>query len=198
MPKQKPPSKSPLLAAILSFFIPGIGQWYKGENKWAFLMFIGGFLSMALGPLIVIYRLAAAWDGYTGRIADVYYGRKEEPAPKRAQKKAPAKKVPVKRKPKKKLKVSKPKAPGLESHEKMLVRTLLDLVQDNDYYRVKVITNKMAERYPSEQDWLNTRWVGRSLKELGFTEKRHMRKGNEVRLSPASVRKVARKYKVLV
>ncbi|MFC1455108.1 hypothetical protein ACFLQI_03415 [Candidatus Undinarchaeota archaeon] len=187
-----PNQKSPLLAAILSLILPGAGQLYKGQKDFGLKLLIVGLIVMWSGGIGTIYRLIIAWDAYTGKLSKALDEKKAKPAPKR--KSAPA----AKKKPKKKLKVSKPKAPGIESHEKVLVRTLLKLAQEDKYYRLKVIQNKLAEAYPSEQSWLTDEWLGRTLNKLGFIEKRRMSKGMDVRLSPANVRKVARKFKVLV
>ncbi|MFH1786284.1 MAG: hypothetical protein ABH829_01335 [archaeon] len=194
MPKPKKPEKkpkSPLIAAILSFLIPGLGQLYKGEGRLALLMFLAWAAVTLVARVGIVVSIICAWDAYTGRISGSFYGRKTAPAERRAER-APAKPTP------KRLKVSKPKPAAEESPEKVLVRTLLDVAVENDYYKVQLITNRMAERYPEEQDWLNTKWVGRALNELGFTERRRQRSGMQVRLSPETVRETARKLGVLV
>jgi TM2 domain-containing membrane protein YozV len=62
--------KSPGLAAVLSFFVPGLGQVYNGQiAKGLFLVFLG-FLSFLLMAVVVGYLLYlplwvyAIYDGY--------------------------------------------------------------------------------------------------------------------------------------
>jgi len=74
-----------------------------------------------------------------------------------------------------------------ETGENILVETLLSRVQESDYYKIKDIRDWMAERFDEEQKWLNTRWVGRALKRLGFTDKRRVGSGIEIRLSRKAV-----------
>ena len=62
--------KNPLLAAILSFLLPGLGQAYLGLMKKGIILFvlaiIGGFLmSIAIGYLIYLIAWGyAMYDGY--------------------------------------------------------------------------------------------------------------------------------------
>lgn len=62
---------SPLLAVILSFFIPGLGQFYTGQFLKAFALFalavIFGFLStMIIGiPFYLIVWVYSMYDAYT-------------------------------------------------------------------------------------------------------------------------------------
>ena len=62
---------SPLVAVILSFFIPGLGQFYTGQLVKAVLLFIGavifGFLSTILIgiPFYLIIWLYSMYDAYT-------------------------------------------------------------------------------------------------------------------------------------
>jgi hypothetical protein len=66
-----------------------------------------------------------------------------------------------------------------ETGEVVLVTTLLNLVTTPGYYKVKTIRDAMAAQYEEEQKWLSTKWVGRALKRLGFTDKRRLGTGIE-------------------
>jgi uncharacterized protein YukE len=78
-----------------------------------------------------------------------------------------------------------------ETGDCILVETLLDLVKTDDYYKVKQIRDEMATHFDEEQKWLNTQWVGRSLKRLGFTDKRRVGTGYEYRLTKQAINDIA-------
>ena len=78
-----------------------------------------------------------------------------------------------------------------ESGELILVQTLLEMVHEDGYYKAKDIKNAMAEKYDEEQKWLNTKWIGRALKRLGFTEKRRVGTGTEYYLKRQQVEDLA-------
>jgi len=71
-----------------------------------------------------------------------------------------------------------------ETGEVILVSTLLKIVQESGYFKVKQIRDFMAKQYYDEQKWLNTRWIGRALGRLGFREKRRLGSGVEYKLTP--------------
>jgi TM2 domain-containing membrane protein YozV len=62
---------SPLIAVILSFFIPGLGQFYTGQLLKAVLLFIaavifGGLSTILIGiPFYIIIWLYSMYDAYT-------------------------------------------------------------------------------------------------------------------------------------
>jgi len=62
---------SPLLALVLSFFIPGLGQFYTGQFLKAVLLFLAavifGLLSTILIgiPLYLIVWIYSMFDAYT-------------------------------------------------------------------------------------------------------------------------------------
>lgn len=62
---------SPLIALILSFFIPGLGQFYTGQLLKAILLFVAavifGILSMiSIGiPFYLIVWIYSMFDAYT-------------------------------------------------------------------------------------------------------------------------------------
>ena len=78
-----------------------------------------------------------------------------------------------------------------ETGELILVQTLLEMVHEDGYYKAKDIKNAMAEKYDEEQKWLNTKWIGRALKRLGFTEKRRVGTGTEYYLRRQQVEDLA-------
>ena len=64
---------SPIVAAIISFFFPGIGQVVQGETKKGIIMFVAAIvlsiiLTYALGTIgyiiYLIYAIYAAYDAY--------------------------------------------------------------------------------------------------------------------------------------
>lgn len=68
---------SPIVAAIISFFFPGIGQVVQGETKKGIIMFVAAIvisiiLTYALGTALgtigniiyLIYAVYAAYDAY--------------------------------------------------------------------------------------------------------------------------------------
>jgi hypothetical protein len=78
-----------------------------------------------------------------------------------------------------------------ETAESILVRALLDLVRESDFYPVRHIVDTMARYYDEPQKWLTTRWVGSALRRLGFKEKRRIGTGYQYRLSRADVEDLA-------
>jgi len=78
-----------------------------------------------------------------------------------------------------------------ETGDCILIKTLLDMVNADSYYKVKEIRDETAKHFDEEQKWLNTKWVGRALKRLGFTDKRRVGTGYEYRLTKQGVRDVA-------
>ena len=62
---------SPLLALILSFFIPGLGQFYTGQFLKAILLFVAAgilaffwFTIIAI-PLYIVVWIYSMYDAYT-------------------------------------------------------------------------------------------------------------------------------------
>lgn len=64
---------SPIVAAIISFFLPGIGQIIQGDTKKGIIMFvialiIGTLTATVLGSIgsiiSLIYAIYAAYDAY--------------------------------------------------------------------------------------------------------------------------------------
>jgi hypothetical protein len=78
-----------------------------------------------------------------------------------------------------------------ETGEVILTQILLNLVTTDDYYPVKTIKDKMVEQFDEEQSWLNTHWVGRALRRLGFKNKRRVGTGYQYFLTPNEVKDLA-------
>ena len=62
---------SPLLAVVLSFFIPGLGQFYTGQLLKAVLLFVlavvfGALSTVLIGiPFYLVVWLYSMYDAYT-------------------------------------------------------------------------------------------------------------------------------------
>jgi hypothetical protein len=84
-----------------------------------------------------------------------------------------------------------------ESADMVLAETLLAMVSGHDWVDgftpIKTITTRMGTRFEDPQNWLNTHWVGRALRRLGFTDKRRLGTQREIRLSRKEVADVARR-----
>ena len=78
-----------------------------------------------------------------------------------------------------------------ETGEYILVQTLLKIVNENRYYKVKEIRDSMATYFDEEQKWLTTAWVGRALRRLGFTEKHRVGTGYEYLIKRQAVQDLA-------
>jgi hypothetical protein len=78
-----------------------------------------------------------------------------------------------------------------EVGEYILVQTLTSLVKEAQYYKIKEIKELMAKNFDEEQKWLNTRWIGKALRRLGFTQKRRVGTGYEYLLTPSQVEDLA-------
>jgi hypothetical protein len=78
-----------------------------------------------------------------------------------------------------------------EVGEYILVQTLTSLVKEAQYFKVKEIKELMAKNFDEEQKWLNTRWIGKALRRLGFTQKRRVGTGYEYLITPSQVEDLA-------
>jgi len=78
-----------------------------------------------------------------------------------------------------------------EVGEYILVQTLTSLVKEAQYYKIKEVKELMAKNFDEEQKWLNTRWIGKALRRLGFTQKRRVGTGYEYLLTPSQVEDLA-------
>ncbi|MCS7113809.1 MAG: hypothetical protein N0A00_00095 [Candidatus Bathyarchaeota archaeon] len=85
-----------------------------------------------------------------------------------------------------------------ETLDYILVQTLVKLVTENGYYKVKIIKEAMASNFDEPQKWLTTKWVGNALRRLGFTEKRRFGSGYEYFLSKDKVADLAERLGVSI
>ncbi|MEM3824077.1 MAG: hypothetical protein QXH87_04010, partial [Candidatus Bathyarchaeia archaeon] len=80
-----------------------------------------------------------------------------------------------------------------ESLDAILVETLVDVVKEDGWFRVKDVTDAMARRFDEPQKWLTSKWTGNALRRLGFTQKRRT-KTYEYYLSVDKVRELAERF----
>lgn len=78
-----------------------------------------------------------------------------------------------------------------ETGDYILAKTLVEMVNADDYYKVKDIHENMASQFDEQQKWLSTDWIGRAMKRLGFKDKRRVGKGVEYKLKIEVVKDVA-------
>ncbi|MGB9756400.1 MAG: hypothetical protein ACPLVJ_01270, partial [Candidatus Bathyarchaeales archaeon] len=78
-----------------------------------------------------------------------------------------------------------------ETLDFILVQTISSIVNEDGFYKVKVIKEAMASKFDEQQKWLTTRWIGNSLRRLGFTQKRRFGTGYEYFLSKDKVKDLA-------
>jgi hypothetical protein len=83
-----------------------------------------------------------------------------------------------------------------ETGDMILVHILLEKVKADAFYPVKLLKESLAEHFDEELKWLNTRWVGRALRRLGFKEKRRLGTGYEYRLTPTDVGNLAKRMQI--
>ncbi len=76
-----------------------------------------------------------------------------------------------------------------ESTDLIVLQVLREKITKDDWCSVKIIKEGIFEAYGTEPPkWLTTEWLGRSLRRLGFNEKRRLGTGVQYHLSPESVR----------
>lgn len=78
-----------------------------------------------------------------------------------------------------------------ETGEFILMQILLTDVNEDRFYKVKILCDRMAAQFDEPQDWLTTRWVGNALRRLGFTKKRRVGTGYEYWITPKDVETTA-------
>lgn len=84
-----------------------------------------------------------------------------------------------------------------ETGEYILVESLLSLVDEDRFYKVKEIREEMENKFEEEQKWLTNKWVGRALGRLGFSEKRRVGGYAEYRLNPIIVKDLAERLGII-
>jgi hypothetical protein len=78
-----------------------------------------------------------------------------------------------------------------ETLDLILVKALLSIVESDGFHKVSDIRNAMAEYFDEPQKWLTSKWVGNTLRRLGFMEKRRVGKGVEYLLKVTQVKDLA-------
>jgi len=59
-----------------------------------------------------------------------------------------------------------------DNHDVSLIDFISQLPQDNSFYPVKSIAEKFKEFLQSNEEWINSKWMGRALKRLGLVKKK--------------------------
>jgi hypothetical protein len=83
-----------------------------------------------------------------------------------------------------------------ETGEYILAQTLIKIVDEDRFYPLAEIKKEMAGAFDEVQSWLQTKWIGRALKRLGFKEKRRVGRGVEYRLTPDAVADLAQRLNI--
>jgi hypothetical protein len=83
-----------------------------------------------------------------------------------------------------------------EAGESILLQVLLDEVHGDEYVSVKGIRDKVVAQFDEQTPWVTTRWVGNTLKRLGFKDKRRVGSGYQYRLNLADVKDIAERMGV--
>jgi hypothetical protein len=83
-----------------------------------------------------------------------------------------------------------------ETGEVILIQVLLDSVQEDDFVSVKNIRDKMLLEYDEQPKFVNSYWIGRTLKRLGFKDKRRVGTGYQYMLTVADIKDVAERMGV--
>jgi len=78
-----------------------------------------------------------------------------------------------------------------ETGESILLQVLLGMVQSDDYVSVKAIRDKVLTEFDEQPQWITTRWIGNTLKRLGFKDKRRVGTGYQYKLNLADVADIA-------
>lgn len=78
-----------------------------------------------------------------------------------------------------------------ETGESILLQVLLDMIHGDDYVSVKAIRDKVVAQFDEQASWITTRWVGNTLKRLGFKDKRRVGTGYQYKLNIESVKDTA-------
>lgn len=85
-----------------------------------------------------------------------------------------------------------------ERPEFVLVEALLSMVIGDNFYSLSNIKGRMLEKFPEWRSWINEKYVGRILRSLRFSEKRHVRTGTQYFLAVSRVRDCARRLGIAV
>ncbi|NLF88843.1 hypothetical protein GX563_08480 [Candidatus Bathyarchaeota archaeon] len=80
--------------------------------------------------------------------------------------------------------------------EASLLMGMLEIVTEDKMYTVQELIDAANKYMDSAPDWFNTKWTGKALKRLGFNDKRRCGKGMKYRLTPESVKDMAKRLGV--
>jgi len=83
------------------------------------------------------------------------------------------------------------------SHEIVLVKTLLSMVNEDKFYKLSEIKEEMTDHL-EHGDWVNERYVGKILRRLGFTQKRRIATGYEYFLKVSEVKEWTQRLEISV
>ena len=83
-----------------------------------------------------------------------------------------------------------------ETGESVLLQVLLEMVHGDDYVSVKTMKDKVAAQFDEQAPWITTRWVGNTLKRLGFKDKRRVGTGYQYKLNLVDVKDTAERMGV--
>ena len=78
----------------------------------------------------------------------------------------------------------------------ILLQTLVANIKSDDFYLVKDLRSWVSSQFDEEQKWLTTKWIGNTLRGLGFKEKRRVGTGYEYRLTVQEVSELAKRMQV--
>jgi len=83
-----------------------------------------------------------------------------------------------------------------ETAEYILLQTLATVVKEDGWFAVKQLRDALASHFDEAQTWLNTMWVGRRLRTLGFKQKRRVGTGYEYWLPVDQVKDLVARLQV--
>jgi hypothetical protein len=84
-----------------------------------------------------------------------------------------------------------------DSHENLLIESLTPLVTADGYYRLSEIKEAFVGHL-EDGNWVRERYVGRLLRDLGFTNRRRRNYGYEYLLEVARIRNLAETHGIIV
>jgi hypothetical protein len=79
-----------------------------------------------------------------------------------------------------------------ESADMILVGVLAEIVKEDAYYMTGPILDAMRAKWDKEETWLNSKWLGKALRRLGFRDKKRKSAGVQYNLKMSEVVELAR------
>jgi len=83
-----------------------------------------------------------------------------------------------------------------ETAEYILLQTLATEVKQDSWFPVKELRDALSQHFDESQPWLNTMWIGRRLRTLGFKQKRRVGSGYEYFLTVDGVKDLVARLQV--